>query len=82
MSIKIDRDSLRAAALATKQTGNGLTIQIDYDKTTGIIYTAEHAGQSYTEYHHDDIIYICTAKLPLTQKQIADEIKIALEQNF
>ena len=53
--------------------------QISYDTETGEIYTNDHIGDSWSQYHSPAVITVCFASEHMTMQEIADRIREAVE---
>ena len=75
---------LRKVAGETKGVyRNGEYYQVNYDMDEGRVWTDYHVslGQnSWSVYHDASIITICNATCPMTQQEIADLIKIKVDE--
>lgn len=57
--------------------------QISYDRSTGELLEAWHAGNnmtSWTEYHDPSIIHICDTSRHMTMQQLADAVRDKLDE--
>ena len=57
---------------------SGWKTQISYDQETGEIFTNDHLGECWSEYHDPDIITVCTTTHHMTMQAIADAIREAV----
>lgn len=63
--------------------GSGLYLQINYDMTSGEVWSDLFAGRghnSWEEYHDPNVLRVCFADNPMTEQEIADKIELAVEE--
>ena len=76
----IKMNGLRKAAHETKGLSpyGDIRTQISYDRDTGDIYTNDHIGENWSQYHDPAVITVCFTKRHMSQQEIADRIAEAL----
>ncbi len=60
---------------------SGWHTQIFYDTETGDIYTRDHTGESWTEFHDPAVIFVCNTSRHMSQQAIVDAIFSAVEKH-
>ena len=72
--------NIRKAAGYTKCLNNG-RVQISYDRETGeVLYSWHYDANSWTQYREASVIHIVTTRVPMTMQEIADAIRVRLDE--